>query len=36
MYEVKCTMCDNIYIGNTQQILKKRMYGKVLLKTDKI
>ena len=23
IYEVKCLMCDTIYIGNTQQALKK-------------
>ena len=23
MYEVECSMCDAIYIGNTQQTLKK-------------
>ena len=25
IYEVKCCMCDAIYIGNTQQNFKKRM-----------
>ena len=40
IYEVKCCMCDAIYIGNTQQTFKKRMDGhfydlKILLKTDK-
>ena len=25
IYEVKCCMCDTIYIGNTQQTFKKRM-----------
>ena len=25
IYEVKCSMCDSIYIGNTQQTFKKRM-----------
>ena len=27
IYAVKCSMCDAIYIGNTQQRLKKRMDG---------
>ena len=27
IYEVKCSMCDAIYIGNTQQELKKIMDG---------
>ena len=27
IYEVKCCMCDAIYIGNTQQTFKKRMDG---------
>ena len=27
IYEVKCLMCDAIYIGKTQQTLKKRMGG---------
>ena len=27
IYEVKCSMCDAIYIGITQQTLKKRMDG---------
>ena len=27
IYEVKCCMCDAIYIGNTQQTVKKRMDG---------
>ena len=27
IYEVKCSMCDAIYIGNTQQTFKKRMDG---------
>ena len=27
IYEVKCSMCDDIYIGNTQQNYKKRMDG---------
>ena len=27
IYEVKFSMCDAIYIGNTQQTLKKRMHG---------
>ena len=27
IYEVKCCMCDALYMGNTQQIFKKRMYG---------
>ena len=27
IYEVKLSMCDAIYIGNTQQIIKKRMGG---------
>ena len=25
IYEVKCSMCDAIYIGNTQQTFKKRI-----------
>ena len=27
IYEVKCTLCDAAYIGNTQQTFKKRMDG---------
>ena len=27
IYEVKCCLCDAIYIGNTQQTFKKRMDG---------
>ena len=27
IYEVKCSICDAVYIGNTQQTLKTRMYG---------
>ena len=27
IYEVKCSTCDTIYIGNTQQTFKKRMDG---------
>ena len=27
IYEVKCAMCEAIYIGNTQNISKKRMEG---------
>ena len=27
LYEVKCLMCEDIYIGNTQQIFKKIMDG---------
>ena len=27
IYEVKCSTCNAIYIGNTQQTFKKRMYG---------
>ena len=27
IYEVKCCMCDNIYISNTQQTFKERMDG---------
>ena len=27
IYYVKCSKCDDIYIGNTQQTFKKRMYG---------
>ena len=27
IYEVKCSMCDAIYIGNTQQTFKKLMNG---------
>ena len=27
IYEVKCSKCDAIYIGNTQQNFKKRMDG---------
>ena len=27
IYEVKCCMCDTIYIGNTQQTFKKIMDG---------
>ena len=27
IYEVKCSTCNTIYIGNTQQTLKKRMDG---------
>ena len=27
IYEVKCSVCDAIYIGSTQQTLKKRMNG---------
>ena len=27
MYEVTCSMCDAIYIGNTQQTFKKIMDG---------
>ena len=27
IYEVKCSTCDAIYIGNTQQTFKKRMDG---------
>ena len=26
-YQVECSMCDAIYIGNTQQTFKKRMDG---------
>ena len=27
IYEVECSMCDTIYIGNTKQTFKKIMYG---------
>ena len=27
IYQVKCSICDAIYIGNTQQTFKKRMDG---------
>ena len=27
IYEVKCSTCDDIYIGNTQQTFKKKMDG---------
>ena len=27
IYKVKCSICDAIYIGNTQQTFKTRMYG---------
>ena len=27
IYQVECSMCDAIYIGNTQQTFKKRMDG---------
>ena len=27
IYEVKCSMCNTIYIGKTQQTFKKRMDG---------
>ena len=27
IYEVKCSICESIYIGNTQQTFKKRMDG---------
>ena len=27
IYEVKCMLCDEIYIGNTKQTSKKRMDG---------
>ena len=29
IYEVKCCMCDTIYIGNTQQTFKKIMDGHI-------
>ena len=40
IYEVKCSMCEAIYIGNTQQTFKKRMdvispISYVVSKTDK-
>ena len=27
VYQVECSMCDAIFIGNTQQTFKKRMDG---------
>ena len=41
IYKLKCSMCDAIYIGNTQPTPKKRMDGHLsgilrLLKNEKI